>query len=440
MAYIASNYGEEVNLQTKNVTVTPGANWSGSETNAAEITPDSGYDGMEKVNVKTPMLRDYTLMNVSQVDTPGTVYDGNTSRSNSAKMLRVAPSKDGMSYTNSYLEVPAHSAMGNATAADVGEGKTFSSGDGIAIVGTGHIAGAYQEKSTTETPEELENSAYTNYVNITPNSGYEAMTKVRVRTPQLRDDTLMTVRGVGVPDYIYNGTTRQRNTSEAKYLYVAPTKAGMSYTDSLLDVPASNVMGNATPADVASGKTFSSGSGIYQSGTMATRSASSETISAAKTYQAGYYPSAWTVTPQGSSPTRRYFTSSSTLYATRVVAKACNSIVFGSDDIWPLDISKVTIHSFVIKDRNLIYTDGIDSGVDYYLARLDATAGSSGSFASRTDCDAATNTNRLAYGPGWGWNGSTRTEGLVIGYYAAYSSYPTGDDIIAECVWSYDLT
>ena len=42
--------------------------------------------------------------------------------------------------------------------------------------------------------------------------------------------------------------------------------------------------------------------GVKYTGSITQRSASSETISAAKTYQSGYYPSEWTVTPQGSTP------------------------------------------------------------------------------------------------------------------------------------------
>lgn len=124
-------------LQTKTTNVTPSANWSGTNTNTVAITPDSGYDGMSQVNVSVPMLRDYTLMTADTVDTPSTVYSGNTSQSNSQKLLRMKPTKDGMSYTGSYLYMQPNSYLGNASASDVLSGKTFSSSNGIQITGTG---------------------------------------------------------------------------------------------------------------------------------------------------------------------------------------------------------------------------------------------------------------------------------------------------------------
>ena len=126
-----------LNLQTKTQTVTPSANWSGTNTNNATINKDSNYDGMSQVNVNVPMLRDNTLMTADTVDTPGTVYNGNTSESNTQKLLRMHPTKDGMSYTGSYLYMKPNSYLGNASAADVLSGKTFSSANGIQLTGTG---------------------------------------------------------------------------------------------------------------------------------------------------------------------------------------------------------------------------------------------------------------------------------------------------------------
>lgn len=224
MAYVSANWGEEPNLQNKSLTITPEANWSGASTEYYEINPDSGYDALKKVNVRTPMLRDYTLMNVSQVETPSTVYNGDTARSNSEKMLRVAPSKTGMSYTNSYLEVPASSYMGDATAEDVAQGKTFSSAAGIAVTGT------------AKKGEDLKEPGL---INVTGNQLYKGV--------------------------VYNGDTPVG--IQEKVLNVVPGKSGLVSTTGQYFVRANSAMGDATAADVVSGKTFSSGSGIQLTGT-----------------------------------------------------------------------------------------------------------------------------------------------------------------------------
>lgn len=106
-------------LQTKTQNVKPSANWSGQNTNTASITPDSGYAGMSQVNVSVPMLRDYTLFTASQTETPSTVYNGDTAQSNSAKMIRIAPTKDGMCYTNSYLSLKVSDVASVAGLEDV---------------------------------------------------------------------------------------------------------------------------------------------------------------------------------------------------------------------------------------------------------------------------------------------------------------------------------
>ena len=150
-------------LQTKTQNVTPGANWSGQNTNTASITPDSGYAGMSQVNVSVPMLRDNTLMTADTVDTPGTVYNGNTAQSNSQKLLRMHPTKDGMSYTGSYLYMKPNSYLGDAKASDVKSGKKFSSSNGIQLIGT------WEDYMIVKKDIEIENTATYN-----PNTGGEA--------------------------------------------------------------------------------------------------------------------------------------------------------------------------------------------------------------------------------------------------------------------------
>ena len=93
-------------IQSKSAgTQYPSANWSGSTTGSVTINKDSGYDGMSSVTFNVPMIRDGEMLKYSTTTTPGTIYKGDTSYSNSKSLLRVAPYKDGMAYTGSYLYV-----------------------------------------------------------------------------------------------------------------------------------------------------------------------------------------------------------------------------------------------------------------------------------------------------------------------------------------------
>jgi hypothetical protein len=129
------------NLQEKTTTVTPAitTNASATTTQSVEISPDTGYDGMSKVNVSTPQQHINGLVNVNGVSYGGSVWNGDTEETYNDKMLIVTPSKDGMAYTrasNGLLLVKPSASMGNATAADVRQGKTFTSGSGIAQTGS----------------------------------------------------------------------------------------------------------------------------------------------------------------------------------------------------------------------------------------------------------------------------------------------------------------
>lgn len=384
MAYVSANWGEEPYLQTKNTTVTPGANWSGAETNAAEINPDSGYDAMEKVNVKVPMLRDYTLMTVSQAETPSTVYNGNTAQSNSAKMLRVAPTKDGMSYTNSYLEVPASSAMGNATAADVAEGKTFSSGNGIALTGTGQMG------------------------------------------EDLREDSLIKGFEIYKPRYVYDGNTRVSN--DKILLKIAPGVNGTAHTKNdenykTLYLDANSYLGTATKDKVLNTCSFSSQDGICLSGGMIERSASSETISAAKTYSKGYYPNDWTVTPSGGSKIDTFFAWTTGEIPTSHEVYKCFCEIRGLKRY--ISLSDCRYIDVTVMDGNTsylvyhwFYRDGF-SAEQYVCANSADSAGHVRDLASTTNWTAANNTKRLAVQFGF----DDTDYGFIVGYYAARSSY-----------------
>ena len=86
-------------------TLTPSASWSSSTTGSLTISKDSSYDGMKNATFNLPMIRDGEMLHYSQKSTPSTIYKGDTSYSNSKELIRVAPYKDGMAYTGSYLYV-----------------------------------------------------------------------------------------------------------------------------------------------------------------------------------------------------------------------------------------------------------------------------------------------------------------------------------------------
>ena len=160
-----------VSLQSKSANIVPTANWSGAWTTPYAINPDSGYVGMSMVAASVPMCRDHMLFSVTATETPSTVYTGDTSQSNTEKMLRIASTKSGMVYLNSYLNLPASSYMGNATAADVASGKTFSSAAGIQVTGTGNLLNPQPTRYVT--PHIVSQT-------ILPESGYNSLSEVCV--------------------------------------------------------------------------------------------------------------------------------------------------------------------------------------------------------------------------------------------------------------------
>ena len=144
------------------------SSWSAQYTAYTTISPDTGYDGMSQLQVREEFLRDTQLISATGVVTPSTYYNGNTVVSNSAKMLNVRPSKKGHAETSNDWVVAANSYFGNATAADVASGKTFSSSAGIQVTGTGSIpSGTYSYGSITSNGSKNINVASYEYISFT---------------------------------------------------------------------------------------------------------------------------------------------------------------------------------------------------------------------------------------------------------------------------------
>ena len=92
-------------ISSKSITYSPSANYSGSYTTAVSYSPDTGYDAMESVTVQAPLIRDYSMLIYSTTDSPGTIYKGDTSYSNSKQLIRLQPYKNGMIFTGTYLYI-----------------------------------------------------------------------------------------------------------------------------------------------------------------------------------------------------------------------------------------------------------------------------------------------------------------------------------------------
>ena len=127
-------------------------NYNADETQATDVLPDSGYDGMSKATLKAPLVRDYTITDVHDVTIPSTVYNGTTPISNSSRYLIVKPTKVGWVNTNSYLAVPYDNHLGTAEMADVGYDRSFSSSKGFNITGSSRtVRSAYKQSYGLDT-------------------------------------------------------------------------------------------------------------------------------------------------------------------------------------------------------------------------------------------------------------------------------------------------
>ena len=123
------------------------------------------------------------------------------------------------------------SNLGDATASDVAEGKTFTSTAGLKVTGTAK-ASAPTLQSKTATPS-------TSQQIITPDSGYDGLSQITVEampsgslsTPTISSSGLITAK-VGTSGYLASGTsvTKQLTTQAAKT--VTPTASEQTVVNS----------------------------------------------------------------------------------------------------------------------------------------------------------------------------------------------------------------
>ena len=293
---IVTENGTDPNLQEKSITPSE---------SVQNVTPDSGYDGLSKVSVGaiqtetktvtsngtvTPSAGKYlkqVTVNVpaggidtsDATATAGDIAKNKTAYVNGGKVNGALPdylSDEGATFAANYTQVSDYNdsmflcrgsnsgdkilrdgayanvytrknVFGNATAADVAEGKTFTSTAGLKVTGTHVCSGGLDTSDATATVDNVEEGK-----TFYSNSGVK-----ETGTLQVYSNTGKVISSNNIS---FNG-------EYLEVVYTFPNKRIYKKDGYVTSRITGSDLGNATAADVAEGKTFTSSAGLKVTGT-----------------------------------------------------------------------------------------------------------------------------------------------------------------------------
>ena len=298
----AESGGDSPVLQVKSVTPSE---------SSQNVTPDAGYDGLSKVTVGaiqtetktvtsngtvTPSSGKYLKQVTVNVPTSGLdtsdatataddIAQGKTAYINGGKVngaLLDYLSDEKVTFAANYTQVSDYNdskflcrgtnsgdkilrdgayadvyvwknVFGDATAADVAQGKTFTSSSGLKVTGTHICSGGIDTSDATATASDIAEgvTAYVNGEKIT-GTIQKASTVYNLGLPEVQAEKINDTR------------IRLGMTTLSGPIIVG---RGVTVRVGIDSDKISNVLGDATPEDVASGKTFSAGGGFTMVGT-----------------------------------------------------------------------------------------------------------------------------------------------------------------------------